>query len=101
MEFKTKNMTTYSDWVSITGTTSPEPLEDEPQNLTIKNSTHNSQTIGWAKSEAGNETAYEVRFKLDGEPEFGTPLEVQGLEHTFTGLQPSTKYIYEIRSVKK
>lgn len=94
-------MTEYSDWVSITGTTSAAPLEDEPRDLAVKNSTHNSLTIGWKASEEGEEAAYEVRIKKDGETDFSAALEVEGLEHTFSGLDANTKYIAEVRSVKK
>ena len=89
--------TTYSDWVQLTATTMPAPLEDEPQEFKEKASTHNSLTLAWKASEKGTESGYQLEKDVNGT--WQELAVVLPLEFTDTNLEPNTSYNYRIRAV--
>ena len=67
-----------------------------PRSLSVIDVTHNSATISW-NSNANN---FEVAIKAANEATW--PVEVTGCNetsHTFSSLQPTTKYYYRVRAI--
>lgn len=92
-------MAITSEWVYTSGKTDTAPLEDEPRNFRIISHTHETQTLAWESSEAGDEDYYEVQ--QESSP--GTWVTVKTgkvYECQITGLQPDTEYNYRIASGK-
>lgn len=91
-------MAENSEWVLLSATTEPDPLEDEPRNFRVTAKTANTLTLGWDKSEDGSEVGYEIE-RLNG-TEWQPIWQGVVLNFTDSGLTPVTEYSYRIRSKK-
>ena len=90
-------MTTYSDWVNLTGRTLPSPLENEPQEFKIETATATSLKLSWMPSEIGDESSYQLQKEVDAE--WVDLAIVAPLFYTDEGLEPDTLYNYRLRAV--
>ncbi|MBA3648829.1 MAG: fibronectin type III domain-containing protein [Chitinophagales bacterium] len=83
---------------SVIGTPSPNSfkINPSPKDLTVTNITACSATLNW--SSVSTATSYDVRYKKTNGGSFSSAVNTTGLGYTFTGLQSSTSYEFDVRA---
>ena len=90
--------TSSSDWATASFTTPAEPVDpcDAPTNLQVSNITENTATVTWTPG--GNETAWNVQYKLQSASQW-QEANVQQPSYDIEGLTANSDYDVRVKAI--